>query len=124
VSRQIAESARRRNVLVYIVDDPLQSDLIVPAVLRRGKLVVTVSSSGLAPAFASRVRDYLSGILGESFGEVLERLPAVRERLKERYPDPARRRAAWYRYLDERVLPRLKERGDHIRKHRGAREES
>ncbi len=107
VNREIFDCARRRNVLVNIVDDPLHSDFIFPAVLRRGKLVVTVSTSGVAPAFASRIRDYLGRILGEPFGQVLEDLATLRGVLKERYPDAVGRRAAWYRLLDERVLPRL-----------------
>jgi siroheme synthase-like protein len=107
VNRRVFECARSRGILVNIVDDPLHSDFIFPAVLRRGKLVVTVSSSGVAPAFASRVRDYLGSIVGEPFGKVLEELGELRGSLRERYPDAARRRSAWYRLLDERVMPRL-----------------
>jgi precorrin-2 dehydrogenase/sirohydrochlorin ferrochelatase len=107
VNRQVFACARSRNVLVNIVDDPMHSDFIFPAVLRRGNLVITVSSSGIAPAFAARLRDYLGSVVGEPFGKVLEELAAVRASLKERYPDVISRRTAWYRLLDEYVLPRL-----------------
>ena len=56
---------------------------------------------------ASRIRDYLGEVLGESYGQVLEDLRGMRERLKLEIPDPQRRREAWYRLLDERVLPAL-----------------
>ena len=108
VHQQIFEEARRRNILVCIVDDPARSDFIVPAVLRRGELLVTVSTSGVAPALASRIRDDLAEILGPAYSAVVEDLKGVRERLMQRYPDFARRREAWYRLLDRHVLPALR----------------
>jgi siroheme synthase-like protein len=77
-------------------------------VLRRDELVVTVSTSGKAPALAARIRDYLGEILGEQYGQVLKRLGTTRERLKAQYPDFARRREAWYRLLDTEVMPQLR----------------
>jgi precorrin-2 dehydrogenase / sirohydrochlorin ferrochelatase len=107
INLEVFECARRRNILVNTVDDAVHSDFIFPAVLRRGNLVVTVSTSGVAPAFASRLRDYLASIIGEPFGRVLGDLAALRGLLKERYPHAADRRATWYRILDEHVMPGL-----------------
>jgi siroheme synthase-like protein len=104
----IFREATARNLLLCVADDPAHSNFIVPAVLRRDELVVTVSTSGKAPALAVRIRDYLGEILGEQYGQVLERLGSIRERLKRQYPDFARRREAWYRLLDTEVMPQLR----------------
>jgi siroheme synthase-like protein len=104
----IFREATARNLLLCVADDPAHSNFIVPAVLRRDELVVTVSTSGKAPALAVRIRDFLGEILGEQYGEVLKRLSPVRDRLKMQYPDFARRREAWYRFLDTEVMPQLR----------------
>jgi siroheme synthase (precorrin-2 oxidase/ferrochelatase) len=79
-------------------------------VLRRGDLLLTVSTSGRAPALASRIRDCLGEIFGEEYAHLLVRLGDIRERLKMEYPDIARRREAWYRLIDTRILPALRRR--------------
>ncbi len=108
VQQRVYDEAKRRNILVCIVDDPARSDFIVPAVLRRGDLIVTVSTSGVAPALSARIRDYLGEILGEPYGKVLEDLKAVRERLKSELPEFSRRRKAWFRLVDTRLMPALR----------------
>lgn len=108
VHQQVYEAATRRDMLVCIVDDPSRSNFIVPAVLRRGDLLVTVSTSGIAPALASRLRDFLGEIIDGQYGEVLVKLHAVREHLRQEYPDFAERRRAWYQLLDSEVLPALR----------------
>ncbi len=106
----VFELAERRKILVCSVDQPSRSNFIAPAVLRRGDLLITVSTSGRAPALAARIRNYLGEIFGEEYGLILDRLRVVRERLKEEYPDFHRRRQAWYRLIDTKVLPALRRR--------------
>jgi siroheme synthase-like protein len=110
VNQAVFEEAQRRDILVCSVDDPSRSNFIAPAVLRRGDLLLTVSTSGRAPALASRIRDCLGEIFGEEYAHLLVRLGDIRERLKMEYPDIARRREAWYRLIDTRILPALRRR--------------
>jgi siroheme synthase-like protein len=108
---RIFELGEERGLLVCCVDDPQHSNWIAPAVLRRGDLIVTVSTSGAAPALAARLRDELAKRIGAEYGEVLDALRAVRGELRNRYPAFEARRAAWRRLLDDVVLPAL-ERGE------------
>ncbi|PYU98776.1 MAG: precorrin-2 dehydrogenase [Acidobacteria bacterium] len=114
LQQEIFEEAEARGILCCAVDDPARSNFIVPAVLRRGDLVVTVSTSGVAPALAARLRDFIGEILGDEYAEVLDRLRLAREELKSRYPDFEERREAWYRLLDTEILPAL-QRGERPR---------
>jgi siroheme synthase-like protein len=110
VNQAVFEEAQRRGILVCSVDDPSRSNFVAPAVLRRGDLVLTVSTSGRAPALASRIRDCLGEIFGEDYAYLLVRLGDIREQLKREYPDRTRRREAWYRLIDTRILPALRRR--------------
>ncbi len=105
----ISREAETRKILLCIVDDPARSSFVAPAVLRRQELLVTVSTSGVAPAFAARLRDYLGEILGSQYGEVLTGLKVLRAQIKDRYPDFDQRRTVWYRLLDTKIMPRLRE---------------
>ncbi|MEA2624561.1 MAG: precorrin-2 dehydrogenase, partial [Candidatus Binatota bacterium] len=78
VDSEVACEARERGVLVNVVDDPQRSDFIAAAVLRRGDLVVAVSTSGAAPAVAARIRDRLASEFGREWQVALELLRAVR----------------------------------------------
>ncbi|RMH44519.1 MAG: hypothetical protein D6689_02175 [Deltaproteobacteria bacterium] len=72
-ARRIAADARRRGVLVYAEDRPDLSDLAMPAVARRGAVAVAVSTDGVAPALAARLRDDLQTQLDAAGGD-LDRL--------------------------------------------------
>lgn len=111
VQRRVWEEAQKRHLLVCLVDDPAHSNFIAPAVLRRGDLLVTVSTSGKAPALAARLRNYLGEIFGEDFARFLDKLGSVREEFRRRHPEANRRREAWYRWIDSEVIPAIR-RGD------------
>lgn len=104
----LAREARRRGVLVNVVDDPDAGDFTVPAVLRRGALQVGVSTGGASPALARRLRDELAGHVGDEYGAlaaVLAELRAAWEpRAKAAGVPPAARHAAWNAVLDMPLL--------------------
>lgn len=107
VQQAVAREAGRRGIFACAVDDPANCSFIAPAVLRRGDLILTVSTSGIAPALASRIRDKLAEVFGAEYGEALAKLAGVREELKRQHPDPQARREAWYRLVDTAILPAL-----------------
>ncbi len=84
VNREIYREAAGQGVLVNSVDDPEGCSFYVPSILRRGDLLVAVSTSGKVPALARRLRKYLQEKLAPGLGEELERLHALRTRLRER----------------------------------------
>lgn len=56
VNAQVAADARAKRVWVNSADDPNNCSFILPAVARRGPLIVAVSTGGASPALASRMR--------------------------------------------------------------------
>ena len=84
-ARLFAE-AEREGVLLNAVDDPAHCHFAVPAVLRQGDLVVTVSTGGRAPGYAGRVRDELAGLVGAEHGTLLDLIADVRAELRPERP--------------------------------------
>jgi precorrin-2 dehydrogenase / sirohydrochlorin ferrochelatase len=73
---------RRGGALVLAVDDPANCDLIAPAVIRRGDLVVAISTNGRSPAMARFARENLSADVPDDWAQLLDVAATVRERLR------------------------------------------
>ena len=80
MQQRVFDDGERPHVLVNSVDDPDRCSFILPAVARRGPVIVAVSTQGRSPALAGQLRDRLAAAL-----------PAD---LEERVADLAARRAA------------------------------
>jgi siroheme synthase-like protein len=109
----LAREARRRGVLVNVADDPEAGTFTVPAVLRRGRLQVGVSTAGASPLLAVSIRDELGAHLGEEYGELAALLADLRAAWEPRAiaagVPPAARRAAWQSILALPLLDLLRE---------------
>jgi precorrin-2 dehydrogenase/sirohydrochlorin ferrochelatase len=96
----IARAARERGVLVNVMDDVPNCDFAAPAVVRRGDLVLAISTGGRSPALARKVREGLEDRFGSEWAEVLEVLREVREETLPLLPDLRERSRRWNEALD------------------------
>lgn len=78
INKRVAEDARRRKVLVNVVDDPQLCDFIVPAIFNRGQIQVAVSTGGSSPALARVVRARLESVVTPALAELAEILGDLR----------------------------------------------
>jgi precorrin-2 dehydrogenase/sirohydrochlorin ferrochelatase len=67
----VASEARRRHIPVLAVDDIPNCDLIAPAIVRRGDVVVAISTGGQSPAFARWLRERLDRAIPAHWGTML-----------------------------------------------------
>lgn len=77
-STRLASLARAAGVLVNVEDRLELCDFHVPAVVRRGDLLVSVSTSGRSPGLAKLVRQWLEQKLPAAWGERLAEAAAQR----------------------------------------------
>ena len=83
----IAREARDRGVLVNVMDDIPNCDWAAPSIVRRGELVLAISTGGASPALAKKLRLQLSAAFGEEWAEVLAVLRDVRAATMPFLPD-------------------------------------
>ena len=76
-----SRDCRRRGILLNVADGPSWCDFILPANLKRGDLIVSVSSQGKAPFFAKETKRKLAGFLPPSAAHVAELAGEFRRRL-------------------------------------------
>lgn len=109
VNRRIYSDARARGMLVNIVDDPELCTFYVPASVRRGDLVISVSTSGKSPSMARRLREEIEERYGPEYGVLADLMGSLREEVKAAHAAPADRMAAYRRILDSDALRLLGE---------------
>jgi siroheme synthase-like protein len=109
VNRKVADDAKKARVLVNVADDAEPSDFILPSFFRRGNLLVAVSTSGVSPALARRIRTKLEKDFGEEYASLLSLIGEVRSILKRKgYIVDA---GTWQEALDLDPLMRLMKAG-------------
>jgi len=101
VNASVFRAAEERGVLCNAVDDPQHCHFYYPAVVRRGKLQIAISTAGLSPALAQRLRKQLEGEFGPEYAPWLDWLGVVRSRLSAREMDPDKRRRALHRLASQ-----------------------
>ncbi len=84
VNRRVVDETRKAGVLVNVADDPEQSDFIIPSFFRRGNLTVAVSTSGVSPALAKKIRAKLEKSFGAEYVSLLSLIGEVRSGIKKK----------------------------------------
>lgn len=97
LNRTVAQLCRKCSIPVNVADSREDSTFLFPAVVRRGRLSVGISTGGASPAAAAHVRRTLEGQLPESLGPILDWLEEQREAGKAALPPSQRRR--WFSRL-------------------------
>jgi precorrin-2 dehydrogenase / sirohydrochlorin ferrochelatase len=103
VNRGVFAEATESGIPVNVVDNVSLCTFIAPSIVRRGDLVVAISTGGNAPALAVRIRERLE----REFGEEYERFLALMGELRESVTVPGdqdARAKAWYRVVDSDVM--------------------
>jgi precorrin-2 dehydrogenase/sirohydrochlorin ferrochelatase len=79
---RVAAAARAVGVLVNVLDRPALCDFIAPALVRRGPLQLAISTAGRSPFMASHLRKRLEADYGPEWGELVEMVGQLRDRLR------------------------------------------
>lgn len=87
VNRSVARLCKERGILVNVGDDFLYSDYLVPMLIERGDLQVTITTNGASPAFGKWLKHRLEGWLPPEMEQFIAFLGHAREQGKARIRD-------------------------------------
>jgi precorrin-2 dehydrogenase/sirohydrochlorin ferrochelatase len=87
-ARELAGRARALGVLVNVEDRPALCDFHVPAILRRGELLLTASTGGQVPGLSRAVREHLAEEFGPQWSVRLKELGTARARWRSQGLSP------------------------------------
>ena len=107
LSEQIWCEGQENGQLVNIVDVPTRCNFIVPSILRRGQLTVSVSTEGASPGLAKRIRQKLEGFFPPAYEEYLHLATIARRYLRESEISYAKRDEFFGDYFSSDILDLL-----------------
>ena len=81
-NKAIYLESEERKILMNSADDPENCSFYVPSIIRKGDLLVAVSTSGNSPAMAARLRRALEEKIPENIENILSALNDARDILK------------------------------------------
>lgn len=88
LNRRISRDAEQRGTLCNIADRPEICNFILPSIVQRDDLVVTISTSGRSPALAKKLRKSLETQFGEEYGVLLRLMGGIRKKLLDQSHEP------------------------------------
>ncbi len=78
LNHRISLAAEAKGMLINAVDQPADCNFIVPSIIRRGDLTVSVSTSGKSPALAKKIRKDLTEYFGDEYELFLRMMGKIR----------------------------------------------
>jgi precorrin-2 dehydrogenase/sirohydrochlorin ferrochelatase len=108
LNRQISEEAEQIGILCNIADRPEACNFILPSVVQRGDLVITISTSGQSPALAKRLRRKLEAQFGEEYADFLLLMGAIRKKLLSQAHEPEAHKALFNQLIDSDLVELLR----------------
>ena len=102
VNKAVAEEAKMEKTVLNVVDVPDLCDFIAPAIIKRGDVIVAISTGGASPALARKLREEISECAALEYADLANILRTARTEVKKRQtrvsPDH------WQRCIDHQLL--------------------
>lgn len=81
VNKEVSKEAKNLDILLNVVDNPKLCAFIVPAIVKRGDLMIAISTSGKSPYLAKTLRLFFDEMIPREVGVLVNVIGAVRNKL-------------------------------------------
>ena len=92
---QVFEACEAEKILVNSVDDPPHCRFMVPALIDRSPLVVSIATNGTSPVLSRQIRTQLEASIPHGMGKLAEFSGKWRAAVKAKIENPDERRIFW-----------------------------
>ena len=114
INHLVYRLAEEGSILCNAVDDPEYCHFYYGAVVRRGPLQIAISTDGLSPALAQRLRRELEQQFGPEYETWLEYLGAMRDLIRASSPDEQSRKEQLHKLVEPGAFTHFVSSQDHI----------
>ncbi|UYZ83273.1 siroheme synthase CysG [Entomomonas sp. E2T0] len=107
INQQVSSDAQTLNIPVNVVDNPILSTVIFPAIVDRSPIIVAVSSSGSSPVLTRLLRAKLETLLPSSYAKLAKLAEKFREKVKQHFSHSEQRRIFWEKVLQSPIAEQV-----------------
>jgi precorrin-2 dehydrogenase/sirohydrochlorin ferrochelatase len=107
-NEDIVNEARALGVFACSATDSIHADFLLPSVLRRGALTISVSTSGASPKLTQTIRDQIANEYGDEYEVWLQFLNDFRDYARVHIGDSMRRKQLFASILEEDMLTAIR----------------
>jgi precorrin-2 dehydrogenase/sirohydrochlorin ferrochelatase len=109
INRQISRDAEKRGMLCNIADRPEICNFILPSIVHRGDLTISISTAGRSPAMAKKLRQDLEKQYGEEYADFLRLMGAIRQKLLGQAHEPEAHKSLFEQLINHGLLNLIRE---------------
>ncbi len=108
LNHRISQVAEEKGMLINAVDQPADCNFIVPSIIKRGDLIVAVSTSGKSPALAKKIRKELTDYFGDEYDFFLRLMGKIRNEILASGSDQKENSRIFHRIVDSELFETIK----------------
>jgi precorrin-2 dehydrogenase/sirohydrochlorin ferrochelatase len=108
VNSLVSSYCRKKGILVNVVDSPKECNFILPSVVRRGNLTISISTDGISPALTKEIRQNLEKRFGIEYAKFLRIMQKMRPEAIRKIKGLKSRKAFFSRAIRSDIFNLLK----------------
>ncbi len=105
----VSKYCQKKNILINVVDFPKDCNFILPSVVRRGALTISISTDGVSPALARKIREDLEKNFGAEYTKLLRLLKGIRPLAIKKIKSMSARKAFFQKAFQPKLISLLKQ---------------
>lgn len=106
LTTRVQAATKRRNILLNVVDKTPHCDFIVPAILDRAPVMITISTGACAPALARIIRQRLETVLPATMSQLARIARDARQKVADHLHDNVSRQRFWTHFFQRGLQTR------------------
>ncbi|MCK5542333.1 MAG: bifunctional precorrin-2 dehydrogenase/sirohydrochlorin ferrochelatase [Desulfobacterales bacterium] len=106
---EISSHAKKQGILCNIADNLEASDFILPSIVNRDDLLITISTTGKSPALAKKIKEDLGHAFGSEYADFLYIIGKIRKKLLSQKHAPHEHKIIFQKLINSELLEAIKD---------------
>jgi len=108
LNSRISAYCLKKGILINVVDSPLDCNFILPSLVNRGDLTISISTEGISPALAKNIRRQLELVFGPEYASLLRLMKDFRAIAQDKIKNPRLRKQFFQDSISREILKLIK----------------
>lgn len=108
LNSKVSSFCRKKGILINVVDSPLDCNFMLPSLVNRGDLTISISTEGISPTLAKNIRQELELVFGPEYAKLLRLMKDFRFIAQDKIKNSRLRKQFFQDSISKEILRLLK----------------